>query len=67
MKEENVLTAKERFLSAYANLPLSVRNEIIIVFNDEPMTWNAVFLEVSHNSEKGNAIIEKLKELNIIQ
>ncbi|MFA5715068.1 MAG: hypothetical protein WC998_04985 [Candidatus Paceibacterota bacterium] len=66
MTEENVSTAREKFLNAYANLPLTVRNEIVVVLGEEPMTWNAVFLEVSQDSEKGKIILSKLKELKII-
>ncbi len=66
MNKEIVLTAREKFLNTYANLPLSVRNEIIFVLDNEPMTWNAVFLEVSQSSEKGENILNKLKELKII-
>jgi hypothetical protein len=66
MNKEIVLTVREKFLNIYANLPLAVRNEIIFVLNNEPMTWNAVFLEVSQSSEKGENILNKLKELKII-
>jgi len=66
MNEENVLTSREKFLNVYANLPLAVRNEIVIVLGEEPMTWNAVFLEVSQDSQKGEDILNKLQELKII-
>jgi hypothetical protein len=66
MNKETVLTIREKFLNIYANLPLAVRNEIIIVLGGEPITWNAVFLEVSQSSEKGEVILNKLRELKII-
>src|SRR5260221_9305557 len=30
-----------QFLRIYANLPLNQRNEIIVVLDDEELTWNA--------------------------
>lgn len=60
------LGLKERFLKVYANLPLNLRKEIILVLDKEPITWNVVYLEVSNNTEKGSQILKKLEELKII-
>ena len=37
---------KSKFIKIYANLPLNLRNEIVIVIDNEPLTWNACFIEV---------------------
>jgi hypothetical protein len=58
---------KERFLQIYANLPLNFRSEIIVVVDDEPLTWNAARLEIENDTEKGKEILEKLVELEIIK
>ncbi len=59
--------ARERFLKAYANLPLSTRREIIVVLEQEgPVTWEAAYLEVKNNTEKAKEILEKLAKLNLI-
>ena len=60
------MSLKEDFLRIYANLPLQVRSEIILVFHKEPITWNVAYLEISSNTEKALIILKKLKELNII-
>ncbi|MDI6738384.1 MAG: hypothetical protein QME12_07790 [Nanoarchaeota archaeon] len=57
---------KEQFLKIYANLPLSLRKEIIIIFKKEPMTWNAAYIEIFNNTKKSNVILNKLRELKII-
>ncbi len=56
----------ERFLKIYANLPLALRKEIIIVMDKEPMTWNAVYVEVFNKNQKSEVILKKLEKLNII-
>jgi len=58
---------RAKFLRIYANLPLSQRNEIVIVIDDEPMTWNAVRVEIENNTEKGKEILQKLVGLQIIK
>ncbi|PJE69078.1 hypothetical protein COU96_01670 [Candidatus Shapirobacteria bacterium CG10_big_fil_rev_8_21_14_0_10_38_14] len=57
---------KEKFLQIYANLPLAVRNEIIVVLGDEPLTWNAARIEVENETKKGEEILKKLVEMGIL-
>lgn len=58
---------KERFLKAYANLPVGLRNEIIYVLPDNsPLTWNAAFIEVDNDTDLGKQILTKLDELGFI-
>lgn len=57
----------DKFMNVYANLPLSQRNEIIVVIDDEPLTWNAARVEVETGSQKGNEILKKLKKMDILQ
>ncbi|MBL7147833.1 MAG: hypothetical protein ISS82_03340 [Nanoarchaeota archaeon] len=57
---------RERFLKIYADLPLSLRKEIILVLEKEPLTWNAVYVEVYNKTKKYELILKKLGELKII-
>ena len=60
---------KERikFMKIFANLPEKVRREdIIVVIDKKPYTWNAAFLEVQIKTELGKKILRKLEELKII-
>lgn len=62
-----MLPGKDRFLKVYANLPLNLRSEIILVLpNKGPMTWNVAALEVENETALGGEIIERLIELKII-
>ena len=58
---------KARFYQIYANIPLAARDEIIVVIDDEPLTWRAVRLEVDNNTNKSKEILEKLVELEILK
>lgn len=58
---------KERFFKVYANLPLNLRNEVILVLPDTgPITWQVAYLEISNDTKVGTHILSKLIELNII-
>ena len=57
---------KERFLKIYSNLPLGVRNEIIVVLDDKPLTWDVAYIEVINETPKSKIILEKLEKLAII-
>lgn len=55
------------FKKIFANLPQKIRNEdIILVLDKKPYTWNAVFLEVNKSTSLGIRMLKKLKELKII-
>lgn len=53
-------------MKVYSNLPLKVRDEIILVINDKPITWNVAYNEIKHNTKIGEMIINKLVEMGVI-
>jgi len=58
---------KDSFLKVYSNLPINLRNEVILVLSDKgPIIWNVAFLEINHETELGEIILKKLMELKII-
>jgi len=58
---------KEKFLKIYANLPLGIRQEIILVLDDRgPITWDVAFIEVKADTPLSKTILEKLENLQII-
>lgn len=57
---------KERFYKVYNNLPLNLRDEVILVINNEPLTWKVAKLEIDQDTQIGKTILEKLNALEII-
>lgn len=58
---------KEKFLKTYANLPLGIRQEIVLVLDDRrPITWDVAFVEVQADTPLSKQILEKLALLEII-
>jgi len=63
MKTEN----REKFLKIYANLPMAVREEIIITLDDgKTVSWNAAFFEIENQTILSEVILEKLEKVKII-
>jgi len=58
---------KSKFYRTFANLPLGVRDEIIVVIDNQPMTWNVVKVEVDANSDISKEILKKLQELKLLK
>lgn len=62
---------KEKFLKVYSNLPINLREEIILVLgvlaNEKvPITWNVAYLEIKNDTDLGKEILNKLEELKFI-
>ena len=58
---------KDSFLKVYSNLPINLRNEVILVLPSiGSITWNVAALEVNDETELGKVIINRLIELKII-
>ena len=57
---------KERFFKVYANLPLNLREEVILVIKKEPISWRVAYLEINNDTKLGKEILEKLKALKFI-
>jgi len=52
---------REEFLKTYANIPINLRQEIILVLKDkEPITWNVAYLEINQDTKLGKEILKKL-------
>ena len=62
MEEEKI-----KFIKIYSKLPDKIRNEdIIVIIDEKPYTWNVAYFEIKNNSSIGRKILKKLKELDII-
>jgi len=59
---------REQFLKVYANVPLSMRDEIILLLGDKkrPITWDVAYLEVREKTEVSKGILQELKDLDLI-
>lgn len=57
---------REKFLKVYYNLPLKIREEVVLDLDGKPISWNVAYVEVKNKTGIGETILQKLAELKII-
>lgn len=57
---------KEKFLKKYRNLSSEARTEVCVTIGIGPLSWNAAWLEIEHNTSHSEDILKELIILNII-
>ena len=65
-KTTDALDPFARFHKIYDNLPLEERKRVIVVINNEPMSWEIARVELNNKTKIGDQILKKLIELLII-
>ena len=62
MEEERI-----KFMKIFNDLPEKIRSEdIVVVIEEKPFTWNVAFIEIKNNTDLGKEILKKLKSLEIL-
>lgn len=56
----------ESFFKVYANLPIEERDKVVIVIDDEPISWNVAYQEIKNKTKRGEKILNILRKLEII-
>lgn len=57
---------RDKFLKIFANLPLPIRDEIILSLEEKPLTWNVAYIEIINDTPLSKEILEKLEKIGII-
>jgi len=57
---------KEEFFRIYANLPLEERNNVVVIINQQPISWNIAYIEIKNSTKLGQQILKTLKDLDIL-
>lgn len=62
----SVEDTREKFLRVYANVPDSLRSDIIAVVNGKTYSWNASYIEVKDDTLLGEKILKALEALGVL-
>lgn len=60
------MSLRERFYRVYANIPLSLRQEVVLVLEDETISWKIAKLEIDNKTKIGEQVLQKLNALELI-
>lgn len=55
-----------RFMKVYSDIPINIRKEIIVLMDDEPISWNVACIEIRKETKPGEKILNKLISLGFI-
>lgn len=55
-----------RFFEIYNNVPDKIRNEVIVVVDEKPYSWNAVYIELKSGTSLGKIMYDKLVRMEIV-
>jgi len=58
---------REDFFKTYANIPINLRDDIILVLKDQrPITWDVAYFEVKNKTNLSEEILQSLNALDLI-
>ena len=57
---------KDKFLRVFSNLSIDLRKEIILVIDDQPITWNVAYEEIKNETKLGKRVLKKLIQFELI-
>jgi len=60
------MAQKEDFFTIYANLPIEEREKVVVVIDNQPISWNVAYYEIKNDTNRGYKILNALKDLDII-
>ena len=65
-QSKGVKMGLERFRAVYSRLPEDEKKQVVVVLDEQKISWETAFREIAKNSDEGKRIQKKLEELDII-
>lgn len=66
MNKEEYEVLKAKFLRLFASVPLPLRNEIIALADNQPISWTAAYGEIKQDTDKAKIILTHLKQIGLL-
>jgi len=66
MNKEEYESLKAKFLKLFASVPLPLRNEIVAVVDNQPVSWSAAYGEIKSDTDKAQIILTHLKQIGLL-
>ncbi|MBS3079517.1 hypothetical protein J4218_05330 [Candidatus Pacearchaeota archaeon] len=61
-----IIERAEDFFKVYSDVPIDERRLVVVVLDEEPISWNIAYHEIKNNTDRGRKILKILQELKII-
>lgn len=66
MNKEEYEILKAKFLKLFASVPLPLRDEIIALVDNQPVSWSAAYGEIANDTDKAEIILTHLKQIGLL-
>lgn len=66
MDKEEYEVLRAKFLRLIASVPLPLRDEIIAIVDNQPVSWNAAYGEIKQSTDKAKIILIHLKQIGLL-
>ena len=57
---------KAKFLKSFINIPETMREDILVVVDNKPFSWNSSVIEIKNDTAIGKKILKILEGLKIL-
>ena len=57
---------RAKFLRVYAEIPKSLRSQIIVVLDEKTYTWNTVYFEIKNNTKISKKLLNTILAMELI-
>ena len=65
-EKKDLEVLRSKFFKSYASMPLNLRDEIVAIFEEKPVSWTAAFIEINGKTKKGDKILELMDNLRLL-
>lgn len=66
MDKEEYEVLKARFLKLFPSVPIPLRDEIIALADNQPISWTAAYGEIKQDTDKAKIILTHLKQIGLL-
>lgn len=66
MNKDEYGALKAKFLKLFASVPFPLRNEIIAIADNQPISWSAAYGEIKQDTDKAQNILTHLKQIGLL-
>lgn len=62
----SIMEDSQDFFKVFSNVPIEERNNVIVIIEGRPISWNLASIEIKNKTKRGEKILKTLKDLEII-
>lgn len=65
-KDEKLEVLRAKFIRVFSKIPLELRDEIIAVIDDEPVTWSVANITIKGRTKNWDKLLKLMDDLKLL-